>query len=199
VWVVVDAVERCPVSLPARPTQVGQLIAGQCPVVVCPDLQACPSPFRTSPLYIARRSDAAHADPPDARTHEADAVASTSLRPPGPRRLLHPGESPPEPRPAPGPDADADADAAAAGLVRGIGPAGAGWATRAAEAAAAAAGRRAAAGGEERVRIRISGPAGGGAGRRAFGEEGYYAELRVVGYKSSLVAAAVAILLCRSR
>ena len=188
----VDAVERCPLSLPASPSLVGQIIAGQCPVIVCPALQSCPSPFRPSPLYIGRRA-----------APDGWADADASLRPPGPRRLLHPGEAAPSPDRRAGVDPDA-ADAADAGLVQGMGPAGARPAQRAAAAAAGNAGRRGgrrggagAEWGEERVRVR--GPEMGGGGRRAFGEEGYYVELRVVGYKSSLVDAAAAMLLCRNR
>ncbi len=45
-----DAVERCPLVLPAYPDRVGQLAAGQCPVVICPALQAPPSPIPPSSL-----------------------------------------------------------------------------------------------------------------------------------------------------
>ncbi len=49
VWVVIDAVERCPLELPRFPGRIGQLAAGECPVVVCPALEVPHTHARAEP------------------------------------------------------------------------------------------------------------------------------------------------------
>ena len=180
VWIVVDAVRRCPTAAPGREAGTGQIAAGQCPPVICPSLSACVSPYRSSPLYKSvqtqRRHNSEGQDSEQGNSTDAqdalesdDEMVSAFGRPAGPLRLRHLEET----------DEAVSDDSL---LVRGMGPSKDG----------------------KILPINVLGASTvqdrrPETGRRAFAEEAFYVEFRIVGHRSSIVQEALKYLTCRSR
>jgi hypothetical protein len=172
---VVDAVRRCPSAAPGQSEGAGQLSAGDCPLVVCSSLSSCVSPFRASPLsrpQSQRREGTVHSTsgtPGDERSTSDDVVDLSGFGRPDGPMRLPQSN-----------EVDSHMDSL---LVEGIGPG--------SDLQYPATSHSGASSGTQRSIHRF--------GRRAFGEEAFYVEFRIVGHRSSLVQEARKYFLCRFR